>query len=425
MRVRLNNVGIIKNCDIEFVPGINLIIGSSGSGKSTLMRCMYNMAVNEFSDSDISFGQNTMNVRIDSDGNIIEYSRSIKAKGERCYYKVNGETYVKLGRQALPAVSETLRIGDVNVNGEDVNFNFNLQFSSPFLILGNQATLYNVLTYRSSFDISSINDYYSADIKSNASEIAANEKLKLRLESNLESLEEQAYKLSPIENLYGDYISYKHKAELLDELKLLYDKMAQDRLLEQKITALDNIIISATAAITTASILKEITKYRSQYVSYNGVKLKSKQYTSIVSSYEKSMLLIQSLLMIKKLHHLKQQYDSVYNNIEIISKCLTSTSNVLKNETFVNDLIKQSQLVNALRKCCTITDILNKTDDGVITQIDDLMYVAEKLTSLSDINTAIKNAKRKCTMTHNKMAKFGICPLCGNHLEIHEESIDE
>lgn len=425
MRVRLNNVGIVKECDIEFVPGINLIIGSSGSGKSTLMRCMYNMAVNEFSDSDISFGQNTMSVRIDNDGNIIEYSRSIKAKGERCYYKVNGETYVKLGRQALPAVSETLRIGDVNVNGEDVNFNFNLQFSSPFLILGNQATLYNVLTYRSSFDISSINDYYSADIKSNASEIAANEKLKVRLESNLESLEEQAYKLSPIENLYGDYIAYKHKAELLSELKLLYDKMAQDRLLDQKIIALDNIIISTTEAVTTASILKEIYKYRTQYASYDDIKLKSKQYANIVSSYEKSMLLIQSLIMIKKLHNLKQQYDSVYNNIEIISKCLTSTSNVLKNETFVNDLIKQSQLVNALRKCCSITDILNKTDDGVITQIDDLMYVAEKLTLLSDINTAIKNVKRKCTMTHNKMAKFGICPLCGNHLEISEECIDE
>ena len=425
MRVRLNNVGIVKECDIEFVPGINLIIGSSGSGKSTLMRCLYNMAVNEFSDSDISFGQNTMNVRIDNGGNTIEYSRSIKAKGERCYYKVNGETYVKLGRQALPAVSETLRIGDVNVNGEDVNFNFNLQFSSPFLILGNQATLYNVLTYRSSFDISSINDYYSADIKGNASEIAANEKLKVRLESNLESLEEQAYKLSPIENLYGDYIAYKHKAELLDELKLLYDKMAQDRILDQKIIALDNIIISTTAAITTASILKELYKYRTQYAMYDDVKLKSKQYTNIVSSYEKSMLLIQSLLMIKKLHSLKQQHESVYNNIKIIDMCLTSTNNALKNETLVNDLIKQSRLVNALRKCSAITDILNKTDDGIITQINDLMYVAEKLTLLSDINTAIKNVKRKCTMTHNKMAKFGVCPLCGNHLEINEESIDE
>ena len=137
------------------------------------------------------------------------------------------------------------------------------------------------------------------------------------------------------------------------------------------------------------------------------------------------MLLIQSLLMIKKLHGLKQRHDSVYNNIEIINKCLTSTNNVLKNETFVNDLIKQSRLVSALRKCYTIADILNKTDDGVITQIDDLMYVAEKLTLLSDINISIKNVKRKCTMTHNKMAKFGICPLCGNHLEISEESIDE
>ena len=188
---------------------------------------------------------------------------------------------------------------------------------------------------------------------------------------------------------------------------------------------LDNIIISTTAAITTASILKELYKYRTQYVMYDDVKLKSKQYTNIVSSYEKSMLLIQSLLMIKKLHSLKQQHESVYNNIEIINKCLSSTNNTLKNEILVNDLIKQSRLVNALRKCSTITDILNKTDDGIITQINDLMYVAEKLTSLSDVNTAIKNVKRKCTMTHNKMAKFGICPLCGNHLEINEESIDE
>jgi hypothetical protein len=366
-----------------------------------------------------------MNVRIHNNDNVIEYSRSIKAKGERCYYKVNGETYVKLGRQALPAVSETLRIGDVNVNGEDVNFNFNLQFSSPFLILGNQATLYNVLTYRSSFDISSINDYYSADIKSNASDIAANEKLKERLESNLESLKDQASKLAPIENLYSDYVAYKHKVELLNELKSLYDKMAHEYSLEQKLIALDSIIVGTAAAITTASILKEIYQYRSQYESFNDVKLKAKQYTNIVLSYENSMSLIQSLLLIKKLHILKQQYESVYNNVTIINKCLASTSNTLKNEALVNDLIMQSRLVTALCKCNSITEILNKTDGSIIIQINDLMYVAEKLTSLSDVNAAIKSVKRKCTITNNKMAKFGVCPLCGNHLEIHEESVDE
>ena len=425
MKIKLNNVGIIKSCDIEFVPGINLIIGSSGSGKSTLMRCLYNMAINEFSDSDISFGQSTMNVRIDNDGNIIEYSRSIKAKGERCYYKVNGETYVKLGRQALPAVSDTLRIGDVNVNGEDINFNFNLQFSSPFLILGNQATLYNVLTYRSSFDISSINDYYSADIKSNASEIAANTKLKERLDANLETLETQASKLSPIESLYGDYIACKHKSELLDEIKQLHNKMLQEQYLTKNLAAVDEVLESVTSAITTASVLKEISQYKLQYLQYADVKLKTKQYTNLVSSYEKSMSLIQSLAMIKRLHFLKQQEDTVCDNIAITKKCITSTSDILKNESFVNDIIKQLRLTTALRKCNDITNVLNRANDNVIIQINDFIYVAEKLTSLSDVNTAIKNAKRKCTMTHNKMAKFGICPLCGNHLDIHEESVEE
>ena len=126
MRIKLKNVGVISDCDIEFVPGINLIVGSSGSGKSTLMRCIHNVAMNEFSDSDISFGKNSMRVEIENNNNRIEYARSIKAKGtERCYYKVNGETYTKLGRQVLPAVKDSLRISDINVNGEDVNFNFN------------------------------------------------------------------------------------------------------------------------------------------------------------------------------------------------------------------------------------------------------------------------------------------------------------
>ena len=40
MKVQLSNVGIIKDCNLEFTPGINLIIGSSGSGKSTLINLL-------------------------------------------------------------------------------------------------------------------------------------------------------------------------------------------------------------------------------------------------------------------------------------------------------------------------------------------------------------------------------------------------
>ena len=425
MRVKLNHVGIINECDVEFVPGINLIVGSSGSGKSTLMRCIYNMALNEFSDSDISFGHNTMKAVIINNGNTIEYTRNIKAKGERFYYTVNGETYVKVGRQSLPAVNETLRIGDINVNGEDVNFNFNLQFSSPFLILGNQATLYNVLTYRSSFDISSINDYYSADIKSNASEVAANVKLKERLEANLESLECQAEQLSPIEKLYGDYIAYKHKVDLCNELTSLFEKLTQVDSISSRLHTLNTLSNNISSALNTANSLNELTNYNAVYKTYSRTNEMISQCSELIDSYNNSLKTIEVLHNSKKLYSLIKQHNDVNNKLVIISNCEQSLNKFSCNESFINDVVKQRLLVTARHKCNNIVNILHNTNDAVITQIDDLIHVNEKLALLNETNTSIKNAKRKCTLVHNKLAKFGVCPLCGNHLEIAEESIDE
>ena len=130
MKLNLKNVGVIDSCEVEFVPGINIIVGSSGSGKSTLLRSIHNIAVNEFSDSDISFGKDSMTISVECDNNIIEYSRFTKSKGDKFYYVVNGEKYSKVGRQPLQVVSDILKLGDININGDCINFNFNMQFST-------------------------------------------------------------------------------------------------------------------------------------------------------------------------------------------------------------------------------------------------------------------------------------------------------
>ena len=234
MRVKLNNVGVIDECDVEFTPGITLIIGSSGSGKSTLMRSIYNMASNGFSDCDIAFNKNTMKVFIECDGNKVEYIRNLKSKGDRFYYIVNGETYSKVGRTSLQQVSDALKISNIDINGEEINFNFNLQFSTPFLILGSQSTLYNVLTYRSTFDIASINDYYKLDIKNNESEILTVTKVKERLESTLNELEDKAEHFSPIENIYSKYMQCKHDSNFIDNLLQLNEKIKFNNDIELK-----------------------------------------------------------------------------------------------------------------------------------------------------------------------------------------------
>lgn len=420
MRVQLENVGVIEKCDVEFIPGINLIVGSSGSGKSTLMRCIYNVATNEFSDSDISFGKNTMNVRVIDDGNVIEYSRSIKAKGERCFYKVNNETYVKLGRQALPAVSNALKIGDIDINGDSINFNFNLQFSSPFLILGNQSTLYNVLTYRSTYDISSINDYYAVDVKSNASETVSNIKLKERLEASLESLEADAEKLSPIEQLYSDYTLYKHKLEIVNDLKQFLNKLGQITNITNELISIDSVIKQIGYAETLINKLDAISTYKEVKHSHNIVADKVTQYLQLLYSYENALEHIQKVSQLKNLLSSMIAMKAMHDNVEVISNCINGCVNMLQYEQLANDAIKQKSIASNLCKCTSIVNVLSKCDDSVITKIDDLMYADKLHSAIHKVNDTVKEIEYKSESISAELSKFEVCPLCGVSLYDHK-----
>ena len=42
MRIQVNNVGIIKDADIE-INGITVLAGKNGTGKSTIGKCLYSM----------------------------------------------------------------------------------------------------------------------------------------------------------------------------------------------------------------------------------------------------------------------------------------------------------------------------------------------------------------------------------------------
>ena len=416
MKVQLQNVGIVEKCNVEFIPGINLIVGSSGSGKSTLMRSIYNMATNEFSDSDISFGKNTMSVKIDFNGNTVEYIRSIKSKGDKFYYIVNGETYSKVGRQTLPAVDQALKIGDVDVNGDSINFNFNLQFSSPFLILGNQSTLYNVLTYRSSFDISSINDYYISDIRNNASDIATNVKLKERLEENLESLNKQEQKLSPIEKLYSDYTSYKHKSELLTILESLCVNMKCASDVECKLKLYSETLDKISSAIALVSSLKEMYSYKEMYNLYNETRNKASKCTSLITKYDSAIDTLQHIMEFSELNKSAKSLASINELLKCIDEKITSSNNIISDEHFVYDVLKYKSQLTRYNKYCSIICILNTLDASKILEIGDITSASTLLHSVKEINDTIASIDSRILGINDKISQFSICPLCGGHL---------
>lgn len=423
MKVRLKNVGVIDNCDVEFVPGINIIVGSSGSGKSTLLRSIHNIAVNEFSDSDISFGKESMNVSIICDDNVIEYSRFAKSKGDKFYYIVNGEKYSKVGRQPLSAANDILKLGDIDINGDSINFNFNMQFSTPFLIFGSQSTLYNVLTYRSQFDISKINDCYNSEVKSNNNELNTSMKVRDQLTASLNDLKIREQKLKPVEDLYSKYVSYKHVASDINDLNNLLEKFNSIKSIDSYLLNLNSSIDNIKVAIYDISKLNDVVKYRDSVDNAN----KFSKFITYVLSIEANYRDAESLAVaLSDLLLLKNKIALNVTKIDTINE-ISSMLNIMSHMITKEDTVGVIKYV--YDKVCYIEHISDKIkalsllDDKLINAIEDAILIYTSLKSVYNIEQKISSLGDEILMLENELRLFKACPLCGSYL--HQENTHE
>lgn len=423
MKVKLKNVGVIDSCDVEFVPGINIIVGSSGSGKSTLLRSIHNIAVNEFSDSDISFGKESMNVSIACDDNVVEYSRFAKSKGDKFYYVVNGEKYSKVGRQSLSAANDCLKLGDIDINGDSINFNFNMQFSTPFLIFGSQSTLYNVLTYRSQFDISKINDCYNSDVKLNNNEINTASKVRDQLTENLNDLKIREQRLKPVEDLYSKYVLYKHTASDISDLDSLLDKLNNVKSIDSRLVNLNNSIANTKIATDKISELSDIIKYNSSVDSVN--RLNSFiNYTLVVDTwYRDAESLVSTLNGLLLLNNKLIMNTTESDTVDELSSMINTMSHMISKE----DLIGVVKYV--YDKLCLVENVSDKVktlsllDDALIDAIDDEILIYTSLKSVYNIEQKISFLNDEILLIENELYLFKACPLCGSYL--HQENTHE
>ena len=418
MKVKLSNVGIVENCDVEFVPGMNLIVGSSGSGKSTLMRTIHNFVSNEFSDADISFGKNKMEICIEHNGSVLKYVRHIKTTGDKCAYTVNGENYVKLGRQPLKQITDNLKIGSVTINGDDINFNFNLQFASPFLILGNQSTLYNVLTYRSAFDISSINDFYSIDIKNNAAEISVVEKMKEKLEDNLDSLKEQSEKLSSIEELYSRYTDCKHKGIIIDDVSALLNKLLNLRSLQQRVCIIAKCVKDIESLLNVFSVANDVSKLKNLHSEIACLSNKQRVIKETCERQEVAMHDISMLADFSKLNSSLNLFTSLNQNIVKLNSVVDTCSSIVQNDVFIYDIIKQYNNVKLKYKNTAIADCLSKLDKIDLNAITNSNHIKELLSNRQANLNSYENVNKQLDVVKSEISNFKVCPLCGNSVHL-------
>jgi len=134
VRVKLKNVGIIREADVSLEPGVNVIRGPSGSGKSTLVRAVEGAIYNDGGDSMVTSGESVSTTGIQYNGHVVIRRRDTNARDSKTIYKVDGSMLPKVGRVPLSEVTEAFRMGEVELSNDELRLNFVRQFGVPFLI---------------------------------------------------------------------------------------------------------------------------------------------------------------------------------------------------------------------------------------------------------------------------------------------------
>ena len=128
LKVDLENFQSISKASLEFVQGINIIVGQSNSGKSAILRAIKGAVLNPSgSQKYIKNKTNGFKVNVEYEGNSIEWSRTSKSPK----YVVNGEEYLKVGGSNLQDVCP--KSGFVlDERGNLMNIESELELPFPF-----------------------------------------------------------------------------------------------------------------------------------------------------------------------------------------------------------------------------------------------------------------------------------------------------
>lgn len=380
MEVTLKNVGIIKDAELEFKKGLNLIIGASSSGKSTLLRAIRAMMDNSFSDSHITHGEKKLVIQIKDGENTASYIRDLSNATCKSAYKINQNVYTKVGRTPPDELSALFKISPVDIDGEKINFNFSNQFAGPFLLLGSQSLLYSILTYRSSFDITKINDLYFSDLKKTKQETNVLIKTKENLEQEIVKLNDKFNSLKDVPTMFTEMQKVKNKHsevhKVLSQVTHYKELIKSLEIEKEKLNNLNNILIH----------LPEVSE------SY----LKTRALDAYI---EKNKLL--------KNHRELGAIEPISDNIKKIGQLLKSSILISKYTSLSASLKDLKPIYENLMTLPTIQTI------------EVLTYYNNLNVAVNDENTNVSTINNELMDVQSCIDKVGVCPLCNQPLNTH------
>lgn len=331
IKIQAKNLGIVKNADIEFISGLNIIIGESGTGKSTILRGIEGAIFNSLGDESITQGKNKSEISITYNNHKVTRIRDKKGSFKTSYI-IDGDTLTKVGSTPVPQVLSCFGIKEIKANGSSIRPNFLSQFSAPFLINEQPSKIFEYLTITSkALNLKDVELSITEDL----SEKKQEKKVKEEVITSLKKIILEAQKPLEYEDIANSLCAklqiINTKKTRIDELQKIIDS------LEQKTSTLSNIEYNSVilenklnaikkSSLNTDSIhvmINNIEQLDNIIKSHETISLKMNRANELISKFSK-LESINNIDMTKEIEKTKtletiiDGYNNVCKNIDVI-----------------------------------------------------------------------------------------------------------
>ena len=405
----LTNFQSIGKANLEFEPGINLIVGQSNSGKTAILRAIKAVVTNPSrAKFYIKKGTDEAVVSIANEGNELMWSRSAKGGSK---YNVNGEEYSKLGTSNLFNILEDNGFvqddsGNVmNIEGEwDLAFPFDRTPSELFRLFENIFCVSDSAVILKSFKEEEADSVKQRTVLEERHS-RLGEKVKaledLKAEVDLEKIEGE---VKSFEQDYKIYSTMKADCKELEFNKRISEITVDDVLPPEHFT-LQELEQAYQDSKYLTHVLGEIKFYKSLPEEID-VPQTLTDYLNVVADYKD----------IKKAVELDKI--SFPEDIKITEDLINKYTELVKDVDFLKHAAKVSKIT--IDKECNV----NCTLDKYLETVEDYKEIVKIYKNCKELKQQYDTISEQLEEYQSKLNSYTVCPLCGHELNGEPEDVE-
>jgi exonuclease SbcC len=389
-KVNIKDYQIIKKASLEFIPGLNVIVGPSNNGKSSILKaikaCIYTVP----GANPIRAGQNQYLVGIEYNGHTVILQKGLKES----VYIVDGEKYTKYGTTTPKVVSDALGLKELVLNNNKEILNYCNQMDYPFLIDRTSVELFRFIVD------SGENDRVSDALKSMVSDRQSISKDINLIQGGIDTVDLEIK-------------SYKDKLDKSKEIIDTCNSIIKLQPLVAKLNLMKNIKESCS------KILSDLSKTNEELVKKSNIlDIYTNFNKSITGNNNKYCALVDKFNILRSIIENLSTVESKINSLKIIlslSSIDTSGLNlrkeILNKINYINNELKSLKSQPSAK-----FDISNDT----IERYFNLKNIKDKLIDFDNQKIRLEDSKLNCdnSIELYKELKllFDFCPYCGSGL---------